>query len=172
MANEVVCSVCMGPFRNPMTLNKCRHMFCLSCLDDVQRQQRSTGVECPDCRQRSDRAYIPSHNRIVRQMCLEALSADERRATDAEWAAFERKHALIRPLRRFSELDAGTSLSIARILSIHRMTPTDAHRFEAARSQIDCRMAEAARLRADAKQLDELVAADRNRMRVMATQIP
>jgi len=47
---ELVCSVCLGDFRDPKVL-PCCHSYCCECLEGVlQRSMKTAAITCPQCR--------------------------------------------------------------------------------------------------------------------------
>ncbi|KAM4052898.1 tripartite motif-containing protein 5-like [Anomaloglossus baeobatrachus] len=60
MEASLTCAVCLGVFREPVTLPRCSHNFCKVCVQDCASPQRSMGVQpkadryitvtCPLCR--------------------------------------------------------------------------------------------------------------------------
>lgn len=60
----VTCSICLGPYRDPVTL-PCGHSFCGNCIQDSWRCCEKT---CPECRQ-----PFPEGAKLCRNVTLSTL---------------------------------------------------------------------------------------------------
>ena len=50
LETSMVCSICLGPFDNPVFLPDCGHSFCQTCITEPNGDVREGIIKCPECR--------------------------------------------------------------------------------------------------------------------------
>lgn len=63
--DELMCSICMTPFVDPVSAPSCGHAFCETCIRDWLHQH----ANCPECRAALTAEALTPMSRIVKNLC-------------------------------------------------------------------------------------------------------
>ncbi|XP_032998248.1 zinc finger protein RFP-like [Lacerta agilis] len=83
LSDEVTCSICLGYFKDPVTIPECGHNFCQSCLIQCFGESEAE-ASCPQCRERVQRrSLIPNRQlanlvELIENLSLQGGKEEER----------------------------------------------------------------------------------------------